>query len=59
MRQALASVRAEGLEPDEVGMDLIRRVDRGELTSEQAIEAYPSPGEDVPTPNPTTKLRRQ
>jgi hypothetical protein len=42
MRQALASVRAEGLEPDAVGMDFIRRVDAGELSTEEAIEAYAS-----------------
>jgi hypothetical protein len=42
MRQALASVRAEGLEPDAVGMDLMRRVDCGEITTEQAIETYAS-----------------
>jgi hypothetical protein len=42
MRQALASVRAEGLEPDAVGMDFIRRVDAGELSTEVAIEAYTS-----------------
>ena len=42
MRQALASVRAEGLEPDAEGMDLIRRVDCGEITTEQAIETYAS-----------------
>ena len=42
MRQALASVRAEGIEPDAVGMDFIRRVDAGELSTEEAIEAYAS-----------------
>ena len=42
MRQALASVRVEGLEPDAEGMDLIRRVDCGEITTEQAIETYAS-----------------
>jgi hypothetical protein len=42
MRQAFASVRVEGLVPNEAGMDLIRRGDRGELTSEQALEAYSS-----------------
>ena len=42
MDQALASVRAEGLEPDAEGMDLIRRVDCGEITTEQAIETYAS-----------------
>ena len=42
MRQALASVRVEGLEPDVVGMDFVRRVDTGELSTEEAIEAYAS-----------------
>jgi hypothetical protein len=42
MRQALASVRAEGLEPDAAGMDFIRRVDAGELSTEGAIKAYAS-----------------
>ncbi|WP_232661244.1 antitoxin VbhA family protein [Pseudonocardia sp. TRM90224] len=38
VREALASVRAEGLEPDADGLRLIEHVASGELTTDQARE---------------------
>jgi hypothetical protein len=40
MSQAVASVRAEGLEPNADEMELIRLIDAGEITSEEAIRLY-------------------
>jgi len=39
VRNALASVRAEGLEPEPAVVDLLERYERGELTDEQLDEA--------------------
>lgn len=38
VRSALGSLRAEGLEPDAVGMALLEAVCTGELTIDEAIE---------------------
>jgi hypothetical protein len=39
VRTALASVRAEGLEPEPAVVDLLERYERGEVTDEQLDEA--------------------
>ena len=37
MRQALAHVRMEGLEPDPIVFDYIERYVRGEITTDEAV----------------------